>query len=63
MENETITLKSLEADVAELQATVKNLDCQERTLKKALINLNATNVTPGTKSVKQRNLVPETMSD
>jgi uncharacterized protein YceH (UPF0502 family) len=63
MENKTITLKGLEAEVAGLQAVVKDLSCQEKTLREALMNLNAAQVTPGTKSVKQRNLVPETMSD
>jgi hypothetical protein len=37
----TIILKSLEADVAELQALVRDLDCQERELRKAVIKNDA----------------------
>jgi exonuclease VII small subunit len=54
MQDKVMTLKSLEDDVAELQALVKELDSQEKELRKAVINLDRA------KSTKQAILAPET---
>jgi hypothetical protein len=60
MENKLTTLKSLEDDVLELQALVRDLDSQEKALRNAVIKLDVNRVRPVSKSAKRGFLVPET---
>jgi hypothetical protein len=55
MQNTSMLLKSLEDDVAELQSLVKDLDCQEEALKKAVTRLGAVQAMPQTEFANQGN--------
>jgi hypothetical protein len=60
MKDTAIMLNNLEADVAELQALVMNLECQEKELRDIITKLDTVQTVPGTETPKKVILAPET---